>query len=333
MLDIWKLSHVDTRFYRHLGQYSGWRIFVYLLTFYVFFSLARTTLFAMRTLPQWQTDVQLTWEALRDQWPSEAEVRLTNNQLTLSGRDQVEIAFPESVAKNYTFPKYLLVINPIGPADENDLTDEANLTDEAGPVDEIIAPADENDESSENLGSEELVPSDATEAGIVKQTHDPQIPTLFWLGTNSVWVKRATGDFQPFSLTEIAPIQTSEVVINQSVLQTSDEQVKSGLRQAAWSLLPGAFLWYWLFRLAGRILILTIMTWLAQPILWIFGWFMSYRQAFRMGLFLLPIAEEVTFLLTALYPQGSLFSYWLIWLLALLVIGWTNRRPVAIKAE
>jgi hypothetical protein len=317
MLDIWKLSHVDTLFYRRLGQYSGWRIFLYLLTFYLFFSVACTTLFAVRTLPKWQTDAQLTWSALRDQWPEEAEVHLTDNQLTLRGRDQVEIAFPESVAKHYTFPKYLLVINPTGPVGEvGDNAD--NLT--SG-----------NAESSESALLAE--PNATASARVAEQAHDPQIPTLFWFDTSSVWVKRAAGDFQPFSFSEVSPIQSESVVINQSFLQSKDEEVKNNLSQAAWSLLPGAFLWYWLFRLAGRIFILTIMTWLAQPILWIFGWFMSYRQAFRMGLFILPIAEEVTLLLTILYPQSSLFSYWLVWLMALLVVGWTNRRPVAIKAE
>lgn len=279
---MWKLSHLDTRFYRQVNQIGGGRVFMYLLSFYLIWSLLRTAIFVQRTLPQWEAAGLQTWEAVRDQWPEEAQVQYTDGQLALAGRDELTLAFPENVARDYNLPRYLAVVQP--------------------------QLSEESDQRQDQLDA---------------------LPSLLIFDSHSLWIKRATGNFESLPLSEVWTV--NNFTLTRSVLVDNSSLVQGFLRETAVVLVPATFLWFWLIRLSLRLLLLVMMTWLAQPILWLFGWFSSYRTSFRVGLFLLPIAEELSLLLTLFYPDHTLFSFWFLWLSALIVVGWSNRRPMVIR--
>jgi hypothetical protein len=294
MLDLWKLSHLDTRFYRHVGQFPGWRIAFYILGFYILLGVALTTLFAVRTWPEWKNNVQLTWEATQQQWPENTSVQVQDNRLSLKEMNtsleasdsasaaatiqKIEINLPKEVIKNSRLPNLLVVFEP--------------------------------------QASEQQV---------------QQYPSWFVASQDSLWVKTATGALDSFPWGEVSP--NANWTLNKTVLQEQQPNFNEILNYAMYPLLLFTFLWYSLARLIMRCLSLLLMSWLAQPVLGMFGWQIDYAKTYRVGLFLLPVAEELAFLLRLLYPQNQYFSFWFIWAIALLIIGWTNRRMMLLSKQ
>ncbi len=280
MLDLWKFSHLDTRFYRHVGQFASRQITVYIVSFYLLLSVGLTTLFAFRTWPVLIQKVQLTWESLYQQWPDNTIVRLENNQLHLEkqsenalivSEEKIEIFWPKEVIDNTRLPQLFFVIDPLA-----------------------------------------------------QHEQAAQYPSWLIATPDLFFVKTSTGELNSIPWNELFPDQ--EIAISKESIREQQLQFMNNQRTALFSFLPLSFIWFSFARLLTRLLVLLLMTWFAQPVLSMFGWIIDYRKTYRVGLFLLPLSEEVSFLLKLLYPQNQNFSFWLIWTFALLTIGWTNRR-------
>jgi len=156
-------------------------------------------------------------------------------------------------------------------------------------------------------------------------------PALLLVTQHDLSVKSTAGTFESLALSDVFPQEN--FTIDSQVLQNSSATVQANIQNTTFSLLPLVFGWFWLGRLISHLVILVLVTWLVQPLLWLFGWFMKYRHAYRLGLFLLPIAEEISWLLARLYPSQHWASFWLVWFLAFLAVGWSNRRMIVVRTK
>jgi len=96
----------------------------------------------------------------------------------------------------------------------------------------------------------------------------------------------------------------------------------------SWAVIIGLFFWSWLGLLALRLLALVFYAWVGQSLLILSGNRLRFGHSYKIGLFLLPIAEEIVLLAKILYPSSNMLSFWLVWFLVLAAIAFTNRSQL-----
>lgn len=108
----------------------------------------------------------------------------------------------------------------------------------------------------------------------------------------------------------------------------SETEFRAIQEMLGWFSIITFFLLNWLGLLALRVLALVFYAWVGQSLLWLSGNRLKFGNTFKIGLFLLPVAEEILLAAKILYPTSNVLSFWLIWFLILTAIAFTNRNQL-----
>jgi len=112
---------------------------------------------------------------------------------------------------------------------------------------------------------------------------------------------------------------------NKNSFSSYESQFREVQEMVGWFSLITFFILNWLGLLALRVLGLVLYAWVGQSLLWLSGNRLPFGQTYKIGLFLLPIAEEILLFAKILYPTSAVLSFWLVWFLLLAAIAFTNR--------
>lgn len=138
-----------------------------------------------------------------------------------------------------------------------------------------------------------------------------------------VWNPDGSYRQEPWSILEL-----ENLVLNKRTFTEQEPAFREAQRIFGWSALIAFFLLSWLGLLALRLISLIFYAWVGQTLLWLSGNRLRYGSTYKIGMFLLPIAEEIILAVKILYPHINVLSFWLIWFVLLTAIAFTNQRQL-----
>lgn len=297
ILQIWQKSHFDTRFYRVVSGISFWKITFYLLVVYSVLGIIAANLFYWRTWPRLENEIQKIKQEIATNWPADQTLKYDGTNLKIID-NSIDNFDPGATATN-SAAFYL-------PLPSN-LVQEYSLPSNLAYFDLQWQP---------NLSELE-----ASAAGTIATPS-----ALLVITRQTVFLKQASwsnlANWYPTTYQELQlPAGTISAQTWERDLIINNSEVKTALSVGV-GLIRGPLL------LPLRALFLLFFAWLFQPVTLIFGQKFKFLTIYRSGLFLLPLAEEAGLLLQLLYPNRATFSFWLIWILLMLVVTWANRPKI-----
>jgi hypothetical protein len=120
-------------------------------------------------------------------------------------------------------------------------------------------------------------------------------------------------------------LEFDTVEIHKNTFAQQEAAFETTLQTLGWTLIITTFALNWLGLLLLRVIVLIFYAWIGQALLWISGSKVSFGDTYKIGLFLFPIVEEILFGVKLLSPDIPMFDFWMVWLVLLAAVGFTNR--------
>lgn len=185
-------------------------------------------------------------------------------------------------------------------------------------ADELVLPLPQHLANRYNLPSNVLVASETLQTASQSATPAAVIATRDSL---NIWNPDGSYRSEPW---ELFGFGTGS--LQKSSFTEYEPQLREAQEMLQWTALLGFFFLNWIGLLLLRAIGLVLYAWIGQTVLRLSGNALSFGKSYKIGLFLLPIAEEILLAARLLYPHSSMLSYWLVWFVLLAAIGFTNRK-------
>jgi hypothetical protein len=187
-------------------------------------------------------------------------------------------------------------------------------------ADELILPIPQHLANRYNVPSNVLVASENLKIASQSATPAAIIATR---ETLNIWNPDGSYRSEPWELFDFG-----NGSLEKSSFTEFEPQFREAQEMLQWTSLLVFFFLNWIGVLFVRAVGLIFYSWIGQSLLRLFGSKVTFTRSYKIGLFLLPIAEEILLAARLLYPNSGFLSYWLVWFVLLAAIGLTNRKAL-----